>query len=166
MDPSVVWRVFRWFQGKGDICSHPLSVNPVSCNVKSTWFVLTRKQPPQGACNVMILVNMYTYIFNSLITCILFVFPFCSSGWNEALESHHLQSTAIMNWFLYSLTGRLTLISVLHMVPDNKHFILRLFLFCLCFGSVLSFQQAICTENYEVIFSFKIHYLPFFNSCL
>lgn len=131
---------------------HPPSVNPVSCHVKSTWFMLTRKQPPQGACNVTILVNMYTYIFNSLITCILFVFPFCSSGWNEALESHHLQSTAIMNWFLYSLTGRLTLISVLHMIPDDKHFILRLFLFCLCFGSVLSFQQAICTENYEVFF--------------
>lgn len=118
----VVWRVFRWFHVKGDssTCPHPPSVNPVSCHGKSTWFMLTRKQAPQGACNVMILVNMYTYIFNSLITCILFVFPFCSSGWNEALASHNLQSTAIMNWFLYSLTGRLTLISVLHVIPGDK----------------------------------------------
>lgn len=138
----------------------------VGCDVKSTWFMLIRKQAPLWACNVMILVSMYSYIFNSLITCILFVFPFCSSGWNEALESQNLWSTAIMNWFLYSLRGRLTILSVLLMIPEDKHFILRLFLFCSCFGSVLSFQQVFCTENSDVFFSLFDSLFAFFNSCL
>lgn len=85
---------------------------------------------------------IYIYIFNSSITKLFFV----PQGENEALESHnpHIFTKHSNNKLVaFSLAGRLMLLLNLLLTPDNdKHFIMRLFLFCFCFGSVLHFQQA------------------------